>query len=332
MTDIYDFSNLENSYKNGSYGGNAGLKEGVEAGGEEWMVKYPKNLAAMQGENASYSTSPLSEYIGSHIYDILGFDVHQTELGIRRGKVVVACKDFAADGKSLYEVRTLKNSASDELLQYLDHDPERSSETHIVDLEFLLVHLDKNPVLSKIPGIKNRFFEQAIVDVFIDNNDRNAGNWGILREKGSPDTLAPIFDNGGSFSSKMGEPKIERFLSDSTKLESSALNVLTAYGTNGHQYNAKAFFEAVADVPEFQDAAIKMLPLIKNKLPEIKALIAEIPEQVQVDGTEYTIISPERKELYIRQCDIRLEKLLVPELEKYTEKDIDRDCYDDYER
>ena len=28
----------------------------------------------------------------------------------------------------------------------------------------------------------DRFYEQAIIDIFINNNDRNNGNWGILRE------------------------------------------------------------------------------------------------------------------------------------------------------
>ena len=51
----------------------------------------------------SYVTSPLSEYIGSHIYQILGYDVHETILGVcfeeKRYKVVYACKDFIKDSK-----------------------------------------------------------------------------------------------------------------------------------------------------------------------------------------------------------------------------------------
>ena len=41
----------------------------------------------MRGDVLSYMTAPLSEYIGSHIYEILGIDVHQTILGIRNGKL-----------------------------------------------------------------------------------------------------------------------------------------------------------------------------------------------------------------------------------------------------
>ena len=49
----------------------------------------------------SYVTSPLSEYIGSQIYKILGYEVHETILVVcfdgKREKIVCACKDFIND-------------------------------------------------------------------------------------------------------------------------------------------------------------------------------------------------------------------------------------------
>ena len=52
----------------------------------------------------SYVTSPLSEFIGSKIYKILGYTVHETLLGIcfdgKRNKIVCACKDFINDDKN----------------------------------------------------------------------------------------------------------------------------------------------------------------------------------------------------------------------------------------
>ena len=121
MIDIYeviDFNRCEYSDKNGSYGGLAGNKDGLLFDGYEWMVKYPKNLSQFRGQNASYSTSPLSEFLGSHIYQLLGFDTHDTLLGERNGKIVCACKDFAPLlEKRLLEIRTLKNHTDDELDQ-----------------------------------------------------------------------------------------------------------------------------------------------------------------------------------------------------------------------
>lgn len=62
----------------------------------------------MEGENAFYSASSLSEYLGSEIYRILGYDVHQTILGVRNNKLIVACKDFAVDG-FLLEIRLISS-------------------------------------------------------------------------------------------------------------------------------------------------------------------------------------------------------------------------------
>lgn len=81
--ELSNFEQLVLSDRNGMYGGMAGSKEGVLKDGAYWIIKYPKNTREMAVEGMSYTTSPLSEYIGSHIYGLLGFDVHETELGIR---------------------------------------------------------------------------------------------------------------------------------------------------------------------------------------------------------------------------------------------------------
>ena len=98
---IYDFNDeikYPLSNRDGIYGGNGGTKDGVLIDGEYWFIKYPKTTRGMseKAQQISYTTAPLSEYIGSHIYSILGFDVHDTLLGIKKGKAVVACKDFRA--------------------------------------------------------------------------------------------------------------------------------------------------------------------------------------------------------------------------------------------
>ena len=69
---------------------------------------------------------------------------------------------------------------------------------HLVSLNEILIHLDYNPALNNISGIKDRFWDCVIIDGFINNSDRNNGNWGILRSE-SGDVLSPIYDNGASF-------------------------------------------------------------------------------------------------------------------------------------
>ena len=86
---IYEFDQYPLSIRHGSYGGAAGDKDGIKIGDDYWIVKYPKNARYLNNVNdLSYVSSPLSEFLGSQIYKILGFDVHDTILGIRNDKLV----------------------------------------------------------------------------------------------------------------------------------------------------------------------------------------------------------------------------------------------------
>ena len=90
---IEDFNNVE--VNNLVYGGRSGQKLGIVLNDENWFLKFPKSTKNFEKQvNMSYSTSPLSEYIGSHIYKSINIPVHETKLGIKDGRVVVACKDF----------------------------------------------------------------------------------------------------------------------------------------------------------------------------------------------------------------------------------------------
>lgn len=75
------------------YGGRAGQKEGILIEGEPWIAKYPRTTRDLAGKHLpSYTSSPVSEYLGSHIYGLLGIPVHETMLGYRAGKIVCACR------------------------------------------------------------------------------------------------------------------------------------------------------------------------------------------------------------------------------------------------
>jgi hypothetical protein len=76
--EMIDFSKCELSSRNLQYGGRAGEKRGIIYNNEYWFLKFPKNTIGMKKVNdLSYVTSPISEYIGSNIYKILGYDVRE---------------------------------------------------------------------------------------------------------------------------------------------------------------------------------------------------------------------------------------------------------------
>lgn len=109
---LIDFEGCEKSRR--FYAGNAGRKIGVVWNGGNWILKFPGPTGRLQGSVPSYTTAPLSEFLGSHVYGMLGIPVHETVLGIRGGKVVCACRDFTDDDWELVEFHDLKNSLSDD--------------------------------------------------------------------------------------------------------------------------------------------------------------------------------------------------------------------------
>lgn len=306
-TVIQDLNPYIPNERNGTYGGKAGDKEGITINGEYWIVKYPKSTKGMRGTLESYTTAPLSEYIGSNIYQILGIETHDTVLGIRNDKLVVACKDFCKSEGSLREIRTLKNIYNKELSEKLEETFSSTSSSHCIDLEDMMVHLKYNPILKEIPDIQTRFWEQFIVDMLINNNDRNNGNWGVLYENGEY-RLAPVFDNGASFSNKIPDCKIIECLNDDFKLQQSVASSVSIYRNNGHQIHGKDIIQIKDET--FYEVAAKIIPVIDEKMGEIFDFVQGIPEK----QNGIAVCSKERGHFYLETMEMKLEQYLMPVL------------------
>ena len=314
MIKVLNLENAPLSDRNGSYGGAAGSKEGILIDREYWLVKYPKSTRSMRGTLLSYTTSALSEYIGSHIYSILGYSVHETKLGIRNGKLVVACKDFCEYPGELREIRTLKNIYNDKLESMLESEAGTVSDTHSVDLKEILLQLEYNPILSKVLGLKDRFWDLVIIDGLINNNDRNNGNWGLLYRKDAYQ-IAPVFDNGAAFSNKATDESLSARLNVPQKMEASALNTVSIYAQDGQNYTFKKLLAEYQRYPDLCAAIKRNVPLIGESMPAIKLFIEHIPESVN----GIPVCSPVRKAAYIQDMQMRLDRLLLPTFEKVTE-------------
>ena len=111
----------------------------------------------------SYVTSPLSEYIGSHIYEILGYDVHKTVLGIcndgKRNKVVCACKDFINDDTNeiLIPYTALRNDTNPLIMER--NDSSILSASNINEIVFQLEH---NTILGSISEARKAYYIETL--------------------------------------------------------------------------------------------------------------------------------------------------------------------------
>lgn len=322
MIDIIDFNDCTENGK--MYGGRAGSKLGIIYNGENWILKFPKSTRGMRTKDISYTTSPLSEYLGSQIYRILGYDVHETKLGIKDGKLVVALKDFNESGYVFQEFSEIKNYYNKRLEEILD---ETISETddHGSCLNAIKIHLEYNPMLNRIKGASDRFWDCVVIDGLINNNDRNSSNWGIMTNENGKSKLAPIYDNGGSFSNKMSETQIEKMLSDEERLLISSTSTTTGYVEDG---KAISFFDMMQrSDPELMKSLHRVVPKILEKWPEIENMFASIPNKCN----GISVISNQRKEFYIKGMKIRLNKIMVPSLERENREYIHNELEDDME-
>jgi len=303
MVDIINFENVPVAWGI-VYGGNAGAKEAVVFDDAVWMIKYPKTTRDLVNPQISYTTSPLSEYVGSKVYEILDIPVHETMLGIRKNKIVVACKDFTERKTTwLLPFHDLKNS-------FMSSDLESYSGTGSETLmDEVLDTIKGQAYLASIDGVAERFWDMFVVDAFIGNNDRNNGNWGLLLNQSKDEmSLAPVFDNGNAFFNKRSLAQMEKRINDPVSLANDAYkNSKCAYkytgaDNEGHHINPFNYIEKTSD-KDCKKAVLRFLDKIKMR--EIHALIKSIPESIGNLG-----VMPEiQKKFYLRLMELRLEKL-----------------------
>lgn len=170
-----DFSNYPT---NNIYYGGSEKKIGLDIEGKRYMLKFQKKTAFGTRNNH------VSEYIGSRIFGLLGFDVQETYLGTYNGDEVVACRDFNVDGKQFVPFNDVGESA-------LEHD----RELYQYSYEDIMKMLRDNSKLTNVDDTIAMFWRIYIVDALLGNFDRHGANWGFVKENNQY-SLAPIFDNG----------------------------------------------------------------------------------------------------------------------------------------
>ena len=170
-------------------GGNAEKDEYIYDG-EYYIVKFgekipPDSKRPLQG---SYNNAPFSEWLGSHVFQALGIDAHDTKLGTFNGRTVVACKDFVKNREDgyLFELLQFEN-----LERNIVSSSERGSTPILKNLQTVFeTHPDLEPVRTEAV---NRYWDMMVVDAIIGNFDRHGGNWGYIanRRDGMLVELAP---------------------------------------------------------------------------------------------------------------------------------------------
>lgn len=287
------------------YLGNAGRKEAYALDGDVWMVKYPQNTKDLQGKNIpSYTSSPLSEYLGSHIYESLGIATHETVLGKCQGKIVVGCKDFNLN-HNLLVFHQIKNTVDDALISGSFGSSARGER-----LSDVLKVIDTAKVFNDIKEkVKMHFWDMFVVDAFIINNDRNNGNWGLMTTEYTA-KIAPVYDNGNAFFNKRRPSVSERRLEDEQLIVQDALQGLSFFTDDNDNHINPYKFIASMQNKDCNAAVLRFAERVDFQ--KIDNIIEKIPTEIH----DLPVISPAQKELYKQILHTGYEKGILPVVKK----------------
>lgn len=299
---LVDFDNLQQNQK--MYGGTAGRKMGITYEGKDYLLKFPGNLREQQMKNInlSYSNSPVCEYIGSKIYELVGLHVHNTILGTRNGKIVVACEDFLKDEDRLYEFDKIKVTFEP---HFLDSNGNETNGVG-VDLYEIMMTIQEHPFLQDISGVKEHFWNMFVIDALIGNTDRNNSNWGIILRKNGSKEIAPVYDNGNCLNNKWDDEKMQVVMSDAVKMENEAYKARRCiFELYGKRINPYHIIESM-DYQECSEAICRLVPQIGSNMDKIQTMINEISVLSKIQKKFFTSIIEYRYEKVLLECAKRM--------------------------
>ena len=282
--EFFDFTNCKLSKK--FYGGSE-KKIGIIFGDSLFMLKFQKKTPFGTRNNT------ISEYLGSHIYQMLGFTCHDTFLGIYKGENVVACKDFMTNGYQFVPFNDVGESTIEE-----DKEEYQYTYDDIVEL------LQANKKLTNVEKTVSSFFEMYIVDALIGNFDRHGANWGFLK-KDNQYSLAPVFDNGSClFPNLNDEDEMLKIINDEEQINLRVYKFPTSQIKLNN--NKSSYFEVISSLQfeEINKALIKIYPMIN--LEKIFHLIDDIDVISDIHKTFYKTMIKNRYEKIIKYSYMKL--------------------------
>lgn len=227
---MIDFTNCVEELNN--YKGSE-KKKTIRYDDKKYLVKFPDPVRE-KNKNISYINNAFSEYVGSNIFRISGFETQNTILGTytykEKEKIVCACEDFTDGNHVLYEFENLALSTN----------PDKKIETELVDI---LEVIEETKMM--IPGdTKEKFWDMFVIDSLIGNTDRHNGNWGFLVNAiSSRVEFAPIYDCGSCLNPMLEDKQIEEL--NETEMKNLAINCYSCIKENGKKINYMTYIKSM---------------------------------------------------------------------------------------
>lgn len=268
------------------YYSGAERKKSVLINGKPYIVKFQKNSR----EGLRYNH--VSEFLGSHIFSLLGIETQETFLGKYKEEDVVVIQDFLGED----EVFVPFNGVAESSL-------EQDKEKYQYDYEDIIEMFQDNIKFTNVEQTIDLFWDMFIVDAFIANFDRHGSNWGFIK-KDNKYKLSPVFDNGSSLFPQLNtDEKIEKFLENQDEINKR----IYKFPTSQVMYMGKksSYYEIISSLA-FEECNHALMRIVERiDFDKIDKLIDSIEN-----------ISEKRKEFYKIILKQRYEKIL---LESYNQ-------------
>ena len=255
---------------------------------KKYLVKFPDPNRSSKLE-ISYINNVYSEYLGTKVFEICGFETQKVVLGIYdkdgKNRYLCGCEDFTNSEVKLVEFEKFENAS-------IEPNPfkrELKDIFHIVESGVYNIDLDE---------LKEKFWDMFIIDCLIANTDRHNCNWGFLKNiKEEKLTFSPIYDCGSCLFSTYTDEDMEQCLNNSTKILDCIKNTSSAIRDNGARIKYYEFITSLEN-KDCNSALMRMY----NKIDLNK--IFDLIESIDV-------ISKIRKEFYKKVIEEKYNKILT---------------------
>lgn len=250
---MIDFTNAVEEFNN--YKGSE-KKKTLIYNNKKYLVKFPDPVLN-KNQNTFYINNTISEYIGSHIFEMSNFETQNTLLGIYnyngKEKIVCACEDFTDDNNILYEFENLALSTN----------PDKKIETELNDI---MEVIEESNLLDS-SKTKEMFWNMFVIDSLIGNTDRHNGNWGFLVNKSTGKIkFSPIYDCSSCLNPIIEDDEIVKM--NETEVKNLALNCYSCIKEDGKKINYMSYIKSLKN-DECTNAVKRLIPNIDiNKIVE----------------------------------------------------------------
>ena len=231
MIDFSSALEVLNSYKGSE------KKKTLIYNDKKYLVKFPDPIRQKKN-NISYINNSYSEYIGSKIFEMIGFKTQDTILGTYtyhdKKKIVCACEDFTSANHILYEFENLA----------LSFNPDKKIDTELSDVLEVIDELEHIPNIVIVDDIKIKFWDMFVVDFLIGNTDRHNGNWGLLvNTRSSKAEFSPIYDCGSCLNPLLEDEELKNMTE--SELKNLAMNCYSCLKENNHKIQYVSFIKSM---------------------------------------------------------------------------------------